>query len=113
MMYKKRIYIIGLFNRFSFVLSFIEHFSRSMDGEGNFNWRFVNEFLYVPAERCISVKKKEYFWSYDATELTIPPVLNLQVWDNDKFSADDFLGKIFFFFLLINILFFKFRCINT
>jgi hypothetical protein len=84
-----------------------------MDGEGNFNWRFVNEFLYLPAERCISVKKKEYFWSYDATELTIPPVLNLQVWDNDKFSADDFLGKIFFFFLLINILFFKFRCINT
>jgi myoferlin len=64
-----------------------------MDGEGNFNWRFVFDFAYVPAERCISVKKKEHFWSYDATELTIPPVLNLQVWDNDKFSADDFLGK--------------------
>ncbi|CAF1502046.1 unnamed protein product, partial [Adineta steineri] len=44
--------------------------------------------------RCISVKKKEYFWSYDATELAIPPVLNLQVWDNDKFSADDFLGAL-------------------
>ncbi|CAF1505829.1 unnamed protein product, partial [Adineta steineri] len=43
---------------------------------------------------CISVKKKEYFWSYDATELAIPPVLNLQVWDNDKFSADDFLGAL-------------------
>jgi len=68
-----------------------------MDGEGNFNWRFVYDFLYLPAERCISVKKKEHFWSYDATELTIPPVLNLQVWDNDKFSADDFLGKISFY----------------
>ncbi|CAF0934963.1 unnamed protein product [Rotaria sordida] len=67
---------------------------RSMDGEGNFNWRFVYEFSYLPAERCISIKKKEHFWSYDATELTIPPVLNLQVWDNDKFSADDFLGAL-------------------
>ena len=64
-----------------------------MDGEGNFNWRFVFDFGYLPAERCISVKKKEHFWSYDETELTIPPVLNLQVWDNDKFSADDFLGN--------------------
>ena len=64
-----------------------------MAGEGNFNWRFVYDFEYLPAERCISVKKKEHFWSYDATELTIPPVLNIQVWDNDKFSADDFLGK--------------------
>ena len=68
-------------------------FCSSMDGEGNFNWRFVYDFSYLPAERCISVKKKEYFWSYDATELTVPPVLNLQVWDNDKFSADDFLGR--------------------
>jgi hypothetical protein len=65
-----------------------------MDGEGNFNWRFVYDFAYLPAERCISVKKKEHFWSYDATELTVPPVLNLQVWDNDKFSADDFLGAL-------------------
>lgn len=70
---------------------------RSMDGEGNFNWRFVYDFAYLPAERCISVKKKEHFWSYDATELTIPPVLNIQVWDNDKFSADDFLGRLFCF----------------
>ncbi|CAF1366895.1 unnamed protein product [Rotaria sordida] len=44
--------------------------------------------------RCISVKKKEHFWSYDATELTISPVLNLRAWDNDKFSADDFLGAL-------------------
>ncbi|CAF0790229.1 unnamed protein product, partial [Didymodactylos carnosus] len=67
---------------------------RSMDGEGNFNWRFVYDFAYMPAERCITVKKKEHFWSIDATETTIPPVLNLQVWDNDKFSADDFLGAL-------------------
>ena len=75
---------------------------RSMDGEGNFNWRFVFDFDYLPAERCISVKKKEHFWSYDATELTIPPVLNIQVWDNDKFSADDFLGKVLRFLSPMN-----------
>ena len=59
---------------------------RSMDGEGNFNWRFVYQFHYFPAEKSISVKKKEHFWSYDTTEYLIPPVLNLQIWDNDKFS---------------------------
>lgn len=63
-----------------------------MDGEGNFNWRFVFNFWYFPAERCLSVKKKEHFWSYDSTEFKLAPVLNLQIWDNDKFSPDDFLG---------------------
>ncbi|UJR29942.1 hypothetical protein I4U23_017489 [Adineta vaga] len=67
---------------------------RSMDGEGNFNWRFVYEFLYFPAERCLSINKKEHFWSYDSTELKLPPILNLQIWDNDKFSSDDFLGAL-------------------
>ncbi|CAF0920234.1 unnamed protein product [Rotaria sordida] len=67
---------------------------RSMDGEGNFNWRFIYNFSYFPAERCISIRKKEYFWSYDATEFKIPPVLNIQIWDNDKFSRDDFLGAL-------------------
>lgn len=65
-----------------------------MDGKGNFNWRFVFEFHYFPAEQSISIKRKEHFWSFDATEQLIPPVLNLQVWDNDKFSPDDFLGRI-------------------
>ncbi|CAF4424975.1 unnamed protein product, partial [Adineta steineri] len=39
-------------------------------------------------------KKKEYFWSYDNTELKLPPILNVQIWDNDKFSSDDFLGAL-------------------
>jgi hypothetical protein len=73
-------------------------FCRSMDGEGNFNWRFVYDFLYFPAERCLSIKQKEHFWSYDPTELQLPPILNLQIWDNDKLSPDDFLGNDFFVF---------------
>ncbi len=29
-----------------------------MDGEGNFNWRLVFPFEYLPAENIIVVKKK-------------------------------------------------------
>ncbi|WAR21900.1 MYOF-like protein [Mya arenaria] len=32
---------------------------RSLNGEGNFNWRFVFPFEYVPAENCVVVKKKQ------------------------------------------------------
>jgi len=65
---------------------------RSLDGEGNFNWRFVFRFQYIPAEQCIVIKRKKHFWSLDETESREPPVLVLQIWDNDKFSSDDFLG---------------------
>jgi hypothetical protein len=33
-------------------------FIRSLDGTGNFNWRFVFPFLYVPAEKVMVVRKK-------------------------------------------------------
>ncbi|KAG8453260.1 hypothetical protein GDO86_000043 [Hymenochirus boettgeri] len=67
---------------------------RSMGGEGNFNWRFVFPFDYLPAEQVCSVSKKEHFWSLDKTESKIPPNLVLQIWDNDKFSFDDYLGSV-------------------
>merc|ERR1719244_843369 len=67
---------------------------RSMDGEGNFNWRMCFPFDYMPSENCVVVKKKEHFWSLDATEDRIKPKLCLQVWDNDKFSRDDVLGQV-------------------
>lgn len=60
---------------------------RSMDGDGNFNWRFVFDFNYLPAEQTMVVKKKEHFWSLDETETKMPPCLTIQIWDNDKFSA--------------------------
>lgn len=92
---------------------------RSLDGDGNFNWRFIFEFEYLPAEQLCLVSKKvslirtscppvsleqvssceskmfsqERFWSLDKTEFRIPPKLIVQIWDNDKFSLDDYLGE--------------------
>ena len=60
---------------------------RSLDGDGNFNWRFTFNFDCLPAEQSIVVKKKEHFWSLDETETKLPPILTFQIWDNDKFSA--------------------------
>ena len=31
---------------------------RSMDGDGNFNWRFVFPFEYIPSEQVMVVSKK-------------------------------------------------------
>ncbi|XP_035468770.2 myoferlin-like isoform X3 [Scophthalmus maximus] len=67
---------------------------RSLDGDGNFNWRFIFDFEYLPAEQLCLVSKKEHFWSLDKTEFRIPPKLIVQIWDNDKFSLDDYLGTL-------------------
>uniref|UniRef100_A0ABM0MBF2 Otoferlin n=1 Tax=Saccoglossus kowalevskii TaxID=10224 RepID=A0ABM0MBF2_SACKO len=67
---------------------------RSLTGEGNFNWRFVFPFEYLAAEEKIVISKKESLFSWDESEYKIPPRLNLQVWDADHFSADDFLGAV-------------------
>ncbi|XP_031595497.1 myoferlin-like isoform X2 [Oreochromis aureus] len=67
---------------------------RSLDGDGNFNWRLVFGFDYLPAEQLCLVSKKEHFWNLDKTEFRIPPKLIVQIWDNDKFSLDDYLGTV-------------------
>ncbi|KAF6040575.1 hypothetical protein EB796_001115 [Bugula neritina] len=67
---------------------------RSLDGDGNFNWRFVFPFEYLPAEQVLVDKKKEHFWSLDETEERTQPIFTVQVWDNDFISADDFLGSL-------------------
>ncbi|KAJ4432233.1 hypothetical protein ANN_20849 [Periplaneta americana] len=66
---------------------------RSLTGEGNFNWRFVFRFNYLPMEKKLVILKKESLISSEVTEHKMPCNLKLQVWDNDKFSSDDFLGN--------------------
>ncbi|XP_022619550.1 myoferlin isoform X1 [Seriola dumerili] len=67
---------------------------RSLDGDGNFNWRFIFDFEYLPAEQLCVISRKEHFWNLDKTEFRIPPKLIIQIWDNDKFSLDDYLGSV-------------------
>ncbi|XP_043537059.1 myoferlin-like, partial [Chiloscyllium plagiosum] len=67
---------------------------RSLDGEGNFNWRFIFQFEYLTVERVLVINKKNYIWSLDETEMKMPPKLILQLWDNDKVSFDDYLGYL-------------------
>uniref|UniRef100_A0A8C4NPM9 Dysferlin, limb girdle muscular dystrophy 2B (autosomal recessive) n=1 Tax=Dicentrarchus labrax TaxID=13489 RepID=A0A8C4NPM9_DICLA len=67
---------------------------RSLGGEGNFNYRFLFPFHYLPAEQLCVVDRKEHFWSMDKAETKLAPRLTIQVWDNDKFSFDDYLGHL-------------------
>nr|XP_019952111.1 PREDICTED: fer-1-like protein 4 [Paralichthys olivaceus] len=69
------------------------HFN-SLTGEGNFNWRFVFRFDYLPTEKEVVYKKKESFFSLEESEFRQPAVLTLQVWDYDRIAANDFLGSI-------------------
>uniref|UniRef100_A0A3Q3G9W9 Fer-1 like family member 6 n=1 Tax=Labrus bergylta TaxID=56723 RepID=A0A3Q3G9W9_9LABR len=66
----------------------------SLTGEGNFNWRFVFPFFYMPAEKVVVVRKREHIFSLDKTEEKLPAILNLQVWDFETLSSDDFLGTV-------------------
>lgn len=37
---------------------------------------------------------QDYIWSLDPTEMKFPARLIIQVWDNDIFTSDDFLGEL-------------------
>uniref|UniRef100_A0A673ZL07 Fer-1 like family member 6 n=1 Tax=Salmo trutta TaxID=8032 RepID=A0A673ZL07_SALTR len=66
----------------------------SLTGEGNFNWRLVFPFNYLPAEKVVVVSKRGSIFSLDKTEQKLPAVLVMQVWDFDRLSSDDFLGTV-------------------
>ena len=70
------------------------HF-RSLTGEGNFNWRFIWDIEYLPAEELIVYKQKDMFSLLQSrVEKKMEPLLTLQCWDADLVSADDNLGNI-------------------
>lgn len=58
-----------------------------------------------------SVCLQEHFWSLDKAETKLAPKLTIQIWDNDKFSFDDYLGKnhhfdcLCLFFLACHVVF--------
>lgn len=66
---------------------------RSLDGEGNFNWRFIFDFEYLPAEQCIVYNKKSNF-GFTSQERKVKPKLVLQCFDADQLTSDDHLGSL-------------------
>ncbi|XP_008542602.1 fer-1-like protein 5 [Equus przewalskii] len=66
----------------------------SVTGEGNFNWRFIFTLDYLMAEHVCVLSQKDYIWSLDPTVMKFPARLIIQVWDNDIFTSDDFLGVL-------------------
>ncbi|XP_076634575.1 otoferlin [Colletes latitarsis] len=66
----------------------------SLNGEGNFNWRFIFRVTYSKGERVMIVRRKVSVLDRSETEDKLPCKLHLQVWDSDHFSPDDFLGAL-------------------
>lgn len=71
------------------------HAFRSLDGEGNFNWRFVFPFNYLKAEeKVLKINEgSDSIFSFEEGEQKLPCKVQMQVWDADLVSADDFLGE--------------------
>ncbi|KAK3726944.1 hypothetical protein QZH41_014790, partial [Actinostola sp. cb2023] len=65
---------------------------RSLDGDGNFNWRMCFPLMIMPIEKKLVISKKENVLQMHKTTEKLDPLLKIQIWENDKFSPDDFLG---------------------
>ncbi|XP_055841993.1 otoferlin [Episyrphus balteatus] len=65
---------------------------RSLTGEGNFNWRMIFPIKYSTVEDMMIIKRKGGL--LEQYETKQPPIVYLQIWENDSFSADDFMGAM-------------------
>ncbi|CAD5210284.1 unnamed protein product [Bursaphelenchus xylophilus] len=68
------------------------HF-RCLDGAASFNWRFVFDFDYDVFQRQIQVYKKKRWFRKKSSEL-VDPFLIIQIWDNNKFKKDRYIGQV-------------------
>ncbi|RMZ93702.1 fer-1 6 isoform X2, partial [Brachionus plicatilis] len=65
----------------------------SFNGSGDFNWRFVFDFEYLPAEKKIVFSQRQKF-GLSVIEGKSRPIVNLHCYDADNFSSDDLLGTL-------------------
>ena len=86
------IYIRGFMNEQTKAQKTDVHY-RSLSGEGRFNWRFIFDFEYLPAEKLILVEKSTKF-GFKTELVKEKPVLTLECWDADVVTKDDKLGVL-------------------
>uniref|UniRef100_A0A1I7XQ15 Ferlin_C domain-containing protein n=1 Tax=Heterorhabditis bacteriophora TaxID=37862 RepID=A0A1I7XQ15_HETBA len=68
---------------------------RSIDGCGEFNWRFVMDIKYNPWEKKIMNYQKSRLFGKRQENL-VEPLLTVQLWDKNKLKTDTLLGEMVF-----------------
>ena len=66
---------------------------RSLNGEGMFNWRMIFPFQFLRGEDVVVVEKRSSIFHLDKETRKLPPTLVVQVWDNDIWTPDDYIGE--------------------
>ncbi|XP_011877854.1 PREDICTED: otoferlin-like [Vollenhovia emeryi] len=66
----------------------------SLTGESSFNWRFIFRVTYSKDENAMIARRRVSAFAKNEIEEKLPCKLHLQVWDNDHFSSNDFLGEL-------------------
>jgi hypothetical protein len=67
---------------------------RSLNGDGQFNFRFLFDFDYLPGEKRIVFNENASFFSNKKIERKLKPILTLECYDDDKLTMDDKLGEL-------------------